>query len=61
MLNKTGVLLKRVSVKVDEDQTVEMTAKRYAHLHSSHMKKAVQIIAFEANSSHLAHDHLKMV
>lgn len=41
--------------------TVEMTAKRYAHLHSSHMKKAVQIIAFEANSSHLAHDHLKMV
>ncbi len=40
--------------------TVEMTAKRYAHLHSSHMKKAVQIIAFEANSSRLAHDHLRL-
>lgn len=41
--------------------TVEMTAKRYAHLHSSHMKKAVQIISFEANSSRLAHGHLSIV
>lgn len=39
---------------------VDMTAKRYAHLHSSHMKKAANVIAFEANSSRLAHDHLRL-
>ena len=40
---------------------VDMTAKRYAHLHSSHMKKAASVIAFEASGSQLAHDHLRIV
>jgi integrase len=40
---------------------VDMTAKRYAHLHSSHMKRAVEIIAFEANGSQMAHGKFELI
>ena len=38
-----------------------MTSKKYAHLHPSHLKKAVGIIEFKADSSYLAHANLKVV
>lgn len=47
--------------KILGHSTVEMTAKRYAHLHPSYLEKAVGIITFEADSPHLAHAHLKVV
>ena len=41
--------------------TVEMTSKKYAHLHPSYLKKAVGIIDFQANGAFLAHSNLKLV
>ena len=47
--------------KILGHSTVEMTAKRYAHLHVNYLKDAVGIIDFKADSSQMVHDHLQIV
>lgn len=41
--------------------SVEMTAKKYAHLNLSHLKKAVGIVSYEADSPQTVHGHLQLV
>lgn len=45
--------------------TVEMTSRKYAHLHPSHLLKASHIVSFEADSEEgspeLAPNHLRVV
>jgi integrase len=47
--------------KILNHSSVEMTSKKYAHLHPSYLLNAIQNVAFEANSPDLAHNHLRVV
>lgn len=47
--------------KLLNHSSVEMTAKKYAHLHPDYMKKAIGIVSYEADSPHLAHTRLQLV
>lgn len=41
--------------------SIEMTAKKYAHLDPNFLKKEIENIAFEADSPFLAREHLRLV
>lgn len=47
--------------KILNHSSVDITAKKYAHLHPSYMKKATDHISFEATSPYLATAHLQLV
>lgn len=47
--------------KILGHSTVEMTAKKYAHLHPSFMNNAMEIVSFEAGGSQKAHSPLVLV
>lgn len=51
--------------KILNHASPDFTAKKYAHLHPSYLKKAIESVSFEAdtedNSSRLAHTHLRVM
>jgi len=47
--------------KILGHSSIEMTSKKYAHLHQSYMKKAVEIIEFKADSSNPTYTYLQAV
>jgi integrase/recombinase XerD len=47
--------------KILNHASAEFTAKKYAHLHPSFLKKAIETVSFEADSPHLAHGQLKLI